>query len=1624
VPLVIISGYAGGLAITSGYGSAPGGAGLFFLDSAELPHDNVVRARFTSIPKSSGGTSSERATTAANWILTGPGSIPAIQVVTTATDDNEVVDIHLASDLTPGDYVLTAAASILSASGDSIAAPLAVAFTLRDVQQEAISGGASNSSSLNETGFLATCKDRLNKFLNPLFRGKTNWDAVIEALAVGDAEIYRQAENSFDQLFLSTAGGSFLTSRASDRGIKKPPRTGLSDDLFRRFATSIVNGKLTQGAFLEALDVLYGIDSTTAFAETSLQEPFVLFDNSTLDIRIDEKFTTSVVFKRREFGILRRATAEEVAASITRAMLLSKSGGYAVAKNGKVRIYSGSRGLGSSVRITSGTAQIYLRFPENRFPGNSTTTWNITTLPGGKAKISPASDAFYDLSSVEPGDYINIIGYQFDPLNRGSFVVEEAVYRYTPSLEQYVVVSNADAVTQSVVQTTYQDVSIFKASKLTTYDRSGYVVVDQLNGTSRISIPATTAAVIRNSSNAAHLNSPVEFEVSALARDFTGLVTITTTGAHGMGPGSQFDLDGFVPTLTLPPVSGAVPSGAFSNDFAEGTGNLSGFSQWSVDTTYQGAEFATAVDLDSDILLIGGNTYSAGVPTPKNTAAFFRVQSKSTDSTGQNQHVYRWFQGTIGAQYNLGTAVATSDIATAYNITRLFGGYPVSPWSGPTSADVMYPTAAVLNKTTIKPTVLSSVQFDNAQGILAALGFWLHTNAVSGDLLSISTGGTTRTYGFGTGGDTTITIGGSASATMANLITAINADGPALWKALALSTTAGGYPGDAIALAEEAVGLSKSPLRIWGNAGAASRITTISYATATQLNPDYTSGTTTALPSADPGSGRAGFNVDITGLATGRTHEILGGGFRRWTGAVWSTTMSWLTTSATGGTMATPVAEAKATWMGNTKFLVTGGTTKLNKATAQVQDCSLVPTWTNIYSLKEARCQHAQVKLNSTSVLVIGGRRPADDAQRTTLGFTSWDMDDAFGATNFVGPVDVAISGNSRIAGKIGYGVDLTTATMTSTGGAPQTTLNTALLADYTVMGWMTPGAGGCVFRNGIAGAWATSADNTLIAFGIDPADDKFWIRYMYGSGTVVTKKSALTVAALMSASDFVAPYPRYHHFCITKNTEGGAVRLRLYINGVQSDTWTDVLPSGGSSGLWSFSQADGAYSRFTGCVDAVGISATVLTADQVKSVYLDEIGVLYDNPNSPTASPVGRVLNTCEIAPITTGPSIRVGSMAHARFASGVVQLNDGRILVCGGIGYNPSTDGITTKSQRELELKSVEIYDPVLQIWNTIQDMKEPHSYPSVGYFPELNRVYISGGFTSTATEYLDLRTMTWETSTAIPVVRAKSGGAAVKGAMLHASGVNLVSGGLYASIASDTSMVPGDEEIFCGGLNQTHTAVAGTTGTTIKFQTPKHPNWTQGTSGVVTSLTAAPGEILGPIITDTKTSGKTSTAGVLSETLESGAKYSSVKLGANEALQFPESGYLVFNWGYSNEVGPVKYLGRISTDTLAIDASFRFPSTLKPGASVRLVTKTPVASKAAAFWLTASNAGLAAAKKTLLDISATGIELDIEVRYPGDRGLGGAGRPTEDNYKISDIVEVFGSDDLDTELEAARE
>jgi hypothetical protein len=167
-----------------------------------------------------------------------------------------------------------------------------------------------------------------------------------------------------------------------------------------------------------------------------------------------------------------------------------------------------------------------------------------------------------------------------------------------------------------------------------------------------------------------------------------------------------------------------------------------------------------------------------------------------------------------------------------------------------------------------------------------------------------------------------------------------------------------------------------------------------------------------------------------------------------------------------------------------------------------------------------------------------------------------------------------------------------------------------------------------------------------------------------------------------------------------------------------------------------------------------------------------------------------------------------------------------------------------------------------------------------------------------------------------------------------------------------------------------------------------------------------------------------GISSTNLVLNQKIRKGKSYSTI-LVVDGAFSVP-AGFLLFNYGYSNQVGPVRYLGATDDQTLMIDAGFKFPQDLEIGDKVNVLfqraayqPESPIGS----FWLTASNAGRAAAIDLLNSISAAGIEMNITTRYPGDRGLGNEGYPTLDNYKLSDLVEIFGRDDVDKELQEAR-
>lgn len=248
----------------------------------------------------------------------------------------------------------------------------------------------------------------------------------------------------------------------------------------------------------------------------------------------------------------------------------------------------------------------------------------------------------------------------------------------------------------------------------------------------------------------------------------------------------------------------------------------------------------------------------------------------------------------------------------------------------------------------------------------------------------------------------------------------------------------------------------------------------------------------------------------------------------------------------------------------------------------------------------------------------------------------------------------------------------------------------------------------------------------------------------------------------------------------------------------------------------------------------------------------------------------------------------------------------------------------------------------------------------------------------------------------------------------------------------------IVPGKDRFWLGaGINGMHRVASVPDGTHVTVETKAYDygaNYNVARPGAtVTPMAAEPadGNVPGPFSYDIKTGlAITAVNGTTDDSFNEGVHYSSVHLeGVDPALDFPdEEGYLVFNFGKKDQVGPIKYLGRLSDEDLILDASVPFSGTVTPGSVVRLLDgRLPYApdrdSLVGSFYVTGTAAGRVAAQKTIDDIVAAGKQILVTILYPGDVGLGAEGFPQGSDYKLSDKVGVWGGDELDIEIPLAR-
>lgn len=621
----------------------------FELESVRQLSVAALRVKFTQDPKALDAHALNDALNPDNYTLVGPNNNYVVGAAT-VDGDPQSIDVYLAAPLAIGIWSLHVA-NIVEDTLASLIAPTTLPFTVTfTLTVDPLGHGAQNDETANI----------VRKFLNPALRGK-GWDSMIAALAAGDQRNWDNARLAFDQLFLSSASGAYLDRRASDEGINRPPGVNMADPLFRQLAIIEKTTKLTQDAILEVLEVFYGRDTTRASSTTTAPETYALEDGDDLVVLLDERKAVTIEFVRSHFSRIGVATAMEVAAEITRELRDAGTQAFAVAMNDPilnqqvVRIYSGSLGLTSSVRIVGGKANTQLLFPTSIFPFSGTSPiagWTVTLSPAtqGNLRFTMSSGTYYDLFQVQEGDLAYLYGDEFAACGcRGTFPIEAVSVTWSgiTKVQWFEIQNPLGNGAGPISQTKFVDLMFFRPTRKTIYDNSRHVIVAEAGDHLDVVMPATTEVVGRGPGLAAYLNGQPPIQVSSLTRALDGTVTITTVAPHNLIAGQQVIVDGALPSGAIPSTTAGTPSGNFpgANSTASGTTDASIQSMSSQTGSYEGVWQKVLRLQDGRLALVGGQTQTDAVTfTAKTMFTAFEKVSSSIIGNGGEQVSYLWTQ--------------------------------------------------------------------------------------------------------------------------------------------------------------------------------------------------------------------------------------------------------------------------------------------------------------------------------------------------------------------------------------------------------------------------------------------------------------------------------------------------------------------------------------------------------------------------------------------------------------------------------------------------------------------------------------------------------------------------------------------------------------------------------------------------------------------------------------------------------------------------------------------------------------------------------------------------------------------------------------------------------------------
>jgi hypothetical protein len=353
---------------------------------------------------------------------------------------------------------------------------------------------------------------RLRSYLNPYLQGK-NVNAVLSALATASTSLVNLSAAVNDNLYISTASGTYLDQLLSNYGITRPENVGLPDDIFREIGIEVKNRKQVRDLLNHILNLIFGDEYTRATNKATAIEPYDLADGDTLIINFDDNHTATITFSAAEFTNIDAALAEEVANAITISLRNMGFSGTAISQNdgngNYVAVLSDTIGPSSSVTIEGGSAQNELLFSSILTAGgNMFTQWTVSLQPGipeGTVRFIWSGGANPNLGKVQAGDYVNIFGGGFaSSPNEGSYTIVSVVGGGVGVA--YFDIQNPFGSPGIVTQGTDDAVLFFNPVKEELASNQYYAAVYQVKSRMlQIFLPATTQVIGRTNIGAAFI---------------------------------------------------------------------------------------------------------------------------------------------------------------------------------------------------------------------------------------------------------------------------------------------------------------------------------------------------------------------------------------------------------------------------------------------------------------------------------------------------------------------------------------------------------------------------------------------------------------------------------------------------------------------------------------------------------------------------------------------------------------------------------------------------------------------------------------------------------------------------------------------------------------------------------------------------------------------------------------------------------------------------------------------------------------------------------------------------------------------------------------------------------------